>query len=618
MIPIINMRLGTKLLSSFLAVAFLVLITGSLSYYLSNEIKNDLINESQQSATKLQILTEMTVSLQNTMLYTRNFLTESEKLREGDQSLRTSSQVRQAREMIIESAERFTGSQQEYSQKAMQNEPESSELQDLHHRMHSLMDSLMAAYDPYKGLIDELLEQDVEEAYGEEIFNVTIEPYFRNTLLPLLQNLRSNSNMFLDLQQQKLESQAEQTVRRIILITILGFAASLLFAFVIYRSITQPVNTLTAAAKKIGSGNLDQRIKLRSKDELSRLADTFNQMAENLSKSMVSRSYVNNIIQSMGDMLFVTNEDGMIRMSNKTVHRKLGYTNGDLDNYSVWNIIEENDRDRIRQTIVTNNLAVNELETRIVSKEGHVLPVILSTSVLNDELSDNVRLVFVASDISVQKESELKISDSLHEKNILLAEIHHRVKNNLAVISGLLQMQMWNVEDESAKIALQHSQLRIQSIALVHEKLYQNETFADINISDFTKELVDAVSDSFKQPDQEIDLNYSMDNIKMNINQAVPLSLLMNECIVNCYKHAFAGKVEGEIDIALELRGDKVEIRVADNGHGLPDNFEFEKQQSLGVTLIRTLVSQLRGTAHYESNGSGTRFMFEFTLEEVA
>lgn len=612
------MRLGTKLLLSFMAVAFLVLLTGSLSYYLSNQIKNDLINESQQSATELQILTEMTVTLQNSMLYTRNFLTESEKLREGDQSLRTSSQVRQAREMIIESIDRFLDAHDNYATTSDRDLLESEELGELHRRMDMLMDSLMVAYGPYRGLIDELLDQDMEEDYGEEIFNVTIEPYFRNTLLPLLQNLRSNSNLFLDLQQAKLEAQAEQTVRRIILITILGFAASLLFAFIIYRSITQPVNTLTSAAKKIGSGNLDQRIKLRSKDELSRLADTFNQMAENLSKSMVSRSYVNNIIQSMGDMLFVTNDEGVIQMSNKTVNRKLGYNNGDLNDFPVWDIIEESDRDKIRQAIVTNDLAVNELETKIVSKEGHVLPVILSTSVLSDEVSDDVRLVFVASDISVQKESEKRIGESLKEKNILLAEIHHRVKNNLAVISGLLQMQMWNLEDESAKIALQHSQLRIQSIALVHEKLYQNETFADINISDFARELVDAVSDSFKHPEQDVSLSYSMDNIKMNINQAVPLSLLLNECIVNSYKHAFTGRKEGEIALDLDLKGERVNIQVADNGHGLPEDFDFENQQSLGVTLIRTLVSQLRGTAHYESNGSGTRFVLEFTLEEVS
>lgn len=613
------MRLGTKLLLSFLAVAFLVLITGSLSYYLSNEIKNDLILESQQSATELQILTEMTVSLQNSFLYTRNFLTESEKLREGDQSLRTSSQVRQAREMIGESMGRFSNSQGSYAGKAMRNDLGSSELQDLQQRMYSLMDSLTAAYGPYRGLIDELLEQDMEEDYGEEIFNVTIEPYFRNTLLPLLHNLRENSNLFLDLQQAKLEDQAEQTVRRIILVTLLGFAASLLFAFVIYRSITQPVNTLTTAAREIGSGNLDQRIKLRSNDELSRLAETFNQMAENLSKSMVSRSYVNNIIQSMGDMLFVTDGEGIVQMTNKTVNRKLGYTNTDLNDHTVWQIFHEDEREEIRQTIVNHDLTVNEIETRLISKEGHVIPVILSTTLLNDEVNDDTRLVFVASDISVQKESERKISESLHEKNILLAEIHHRVKNNLAVISGLLQMQMWNMKNDNARLALQHSQLRIQSIALVHEKLYQNETFADISISDFVKELVDAVSESFKKPDQDVTLDFQLENIKMNINQAVPFSLLLNECIVNSYKHAFNGYKNGNISIELHKKQKQIQIEIADDGVGLPESFDFEKQQSLGVTLIRTLVSQLRGQARYESEtaGKGTRFLLEFTLEDI-
>lgn len=613
------MRLGTKLLLSFLAVAFLVLITGSLSYYLSNQIKNDLIQESQQSAAELQVLTEMTVSLQNSMLYTRNFLIESAKLREGDQTLRTSSQVRQAREMILRNMNQFSNAKQDFSDRAHRQNMGSEDLEQLHTRMHTLMDSLALAYGPYQGLIEELLDQDVEEAYGEEIFNVTIEPYFRNTLLPLLDNLRQNSNYFLDLQQEKLEAQAEQTVRRIILITVFGFAVSLLFAFVIYRSITQPVYTLTTAARRIGSGNLDQRIKLRSNDELSRLADTFNQMAENLSKSMVSRSYVNNIIQSMGDMLFVTDEEGMVQMSNKTVHRKLGYSNDDLEDFSVWNLFSNEARDNVKSLIANNDINVNELETELKSKDGHVMPVILSSSVLVDEMSENLNLVFVASDITVQKESEKKISASLHEKNILLAEIHHRVKNNLAVVSGLLQMQMWNMENENAKKALQHSQLRIQSIALVHEKLYQNETFADINISEFVKELVHAVSQSFQKPDQYIKIHYSLEDIRMNINQAIPFSLLLNECVVNSYKHAFNGNQAGNISIKLQSNDNLVQIEIADDGHGLPDSFEFEKEQTLGITLIRTLVSQLKGNACFDSAiDEGTQFNLEFSLEDVS
>jgi len=612
------MRLGTKLLLSFFAVALLVLITGSFSYYLSNQIKNELIVDSKQSAAELQVLTEMTVSLQNSMLYTRNFLTESEKLREGDQTLRTSSQVRQARQMILRNMNRFSNAKLEFTEHINRQPSAIEDLEQLHSQMHTLLDSLTLAYGPYKGLIEELLDHDVEEDYGEEIFNVTIEPYFRNTMLPLLDNLRQNSNLYLDIQQAKLEDQAEQTVRRIILITLFGFAVSLLFAFIIYKSITQPVNILTTAAKRIGSGDLDQRIKLRSNDELSRLADTFNQMAENLSKSMVSRSYVNNIIQSMGDMLFVTDVMGNVQMSNKTVHRKLGYSNSDLENFSVWNLFVEGKREKIKNAVVTNEKAVNELETELVAKDGKLMPVILSTSALIDEMNEGLNLVFVASDITVQKESEKKISASLHEKNILLAEIHHRVKNNLAVISGLLQMQMWNMDDDKAAKALQQSQLRIQSIALVHEKLYQNETFANINISDFVKELVNAVAQSFEKPGQDVKLSYDLDDIRMNINQAVPFSLLLNECVVNSYKHAFNGNQVGNISIKLQSTDHLVQIIIADDGQGLPESFDFENEQTLGITLIRTLVSQLRGTAHFESeNGKGTHFELEFTLEDV-
>jgi len=103
----------------------------------------------------------------------------------------------------------------------------------------------------------------------------------------------------------------------------------------------------------------------------------------------------------------------------------------------------------------------------------------------------------------------------------------------------------------------------------------------------------------------------------MNINQAVPFSLLLNECVVNSYKHAFSGETEGNIYIDLKRNDELIHIEIADDGSGLPDSFDFEEQQTLGITLIRTLVSQLRGEAHYESNGSGTRFILEFTLEDI-
>lgn len=612
------MRLVTKLLLSFLTVAFLVLITGSLSYYFSNEIKNELISESSETAKELQRLTEMTVVIQNSLLYTRTYITESSKRRDGDESLTTVSQMRRAEQLARDNIDRFEVIMAVAQSSDREHNFDSDSLAGVHQDMHTLTDSLNLAFEPYRTLIYELFELEREEGYGEEIFNVTIEPYFRNTLLPLLQQLRENSADFVALQRSELEEQSAQTAEIIMMITIFAFIIAMVLALIVYRSIASPIKTLTTAAKKIGDGNLENRIDLRSNDELGKLAESFNQMAENLSSSMVSRSYVNNIIQSMGDLLIVTSNEGGIQISNEAVYEKLQYSNSDLEHFKIWSLFEEKDRPRIRKIFDREAASEDMEEIEILTKDGNTIPVIFSHSPIYDKLNDNENHVFVFSDITKQKESEKRISDSLHEKNILLAEIHHRVKNNLAVISGMLQMQMWNIDDEIGKNALQQSQFRIQSIAIVHEKLYQNETFAEIHVSDFLTSLVDSVSDSFDDSDREINIEYDLDEIAMNINQSIPFSLLVNECIVNCYKHAFNGRDEGEITITAKRESSIINVTISDNGKGLPDDFDMKNQSTLGLTLIRTLVNQLKGEGAYRTGAeNGTVFELKFSLDKV-
>jgi len=611
------MRLATKLLLGFSLVAILLLITGSVSYYFSSEIKSELIAESKQTAEEMQNLTEMTVLLQNSLLYTRNYVVENRKIREGDSSLQTYSQMRQSEEVVTESLDRFSKVMEKVDDQARSIRVESGALQEYSDRNITLVDSLKRAYRPYSSLVTEILEIDRESEFGDEAYNLTIEPYFRNTLFPILNQLRENSNDFVDLQLEDVEQRAEQTVAKIIVITISGFILSLILAFLVYRSIAGPLNTLTSAAKEIGDGKLDQRIDLRSKDELGKLAVTFNKMTENLSNSMVSRSYVNNIIQSMGDMLVVASNSGEVLMSNKAVYEKLDYSKGDLEDVKTWELFQKDDHDALKQMFDEGKAGLDTNETVVLTKAGEEIPVIYSHSMVKDEVSGKDNHVFVISDISGQKETERKISESLREKNVLLSEIHHRVKNNLAVISGLLNMQMYNLENEGAQKALQQSQLRIHSIALVHEKLYQNETFADIQITDFVKELAGAISDAFEMPDKEISLNYEMEPLRLDINQAIPFSLLVNECLVNAYKHAFKEQESGEISITLSKNGTNVDVEIADNGTGLPDGFDMEKESSLGLTLIRTLVNQLKGTGEYKSDkeSTGTKFLLRFPLE---
>jgi PAS domain S-box-containing protein len=588
------MRIGTKLLLSFLIVAFLVLITGSLSYYLSNEIKNKLILESGNTAEQLQSLTEMTVQLQNSLLYTRNYLTESAKQRMGDESLSVSAQIRLSEEISQNSLDEFQSALTELSQKEIPDILEESDNLTIHDEIVSLTDSLERSFAFYNSLIRELYELEREESFGDEMFNLTIEPYFRNTLLPILLNLRTAYNDQVEVRLDRLQIRAETTLRNIILYSVLAFVIALLLAYLVYLSITKPVGKLAQAAKELGNGDLTKRIELNTNDEFAHLANTFNIMADNLSKSMVSRSYVNNIIQSMGEMLIVTDANGKIELMNRTVADKLFFDLNNLQNEEFWHLISGEERESVKKIILGNSTDHGLVETRFVSKYGEIVPVNLTYSSL-DNGEEKMKFIFVASDISLQKEAERKISSSLQEKNVLLAEIHHRVKNNLAVVSGLLEMQVWSTEDEESTKVLRDSQLRIQSIALVHEKLYQTDNFADIKIVEYVEDLVEGIAESFKDPAKKIDINIDCQDISMSINQAIPFSLLLNESVVNVYKHAFEDRSKGSYTISLVKENGSITMSVSDNGVGLKVEVKNMKNVSLGMTLIETLTKQLDG-----------------------
>lgn len=588
------MRIGTKLLLSFLTVAFLVLITGGLSYYLSNEIKNDLIRESGSTAIQLQKLTEMSVHLQNSLLYTRNYLTERGKQRAGDQSLSVAAQIRQSEQIAIESLDNFEDELTELSNEGIDGLGSGDEFTEKQIEVVSLTDSLARSFSYYDTLVREMFDLEREESFGDEMFNVTIEPYFRNTLLPILLQLRSAYYERVELQLTNLQASSADTVWNIIFYTALAFIIALLLAFLVFRSISRPIKKLTQTAREVGDGDLSRRIELKTKDELANLADTFNKMAENLSKSMVSRSYVNNIIQSMGEMLIVTDRSGSIQIVNKAVGEKLGFDPDDLAGDCFWHLLSGEDRESVKDTVTADSNTGGPIETRFVTQMGEIIPVNLSYTLLNNQ-QDEENCIYVASDISTQKDAEEKISESLKEKNVLLAEIHHRVKNNLAVISGLIEMQVWNVEDEEIRNVLRDSQLRIQSIALVHEKLYQTDNFANIRVSDYIRELVLGIADSFNDPNKKIENTFDCEDIGLNINQAIPFSLLLNESVVNTYKHAFKGIKEGELRVMLRQEDSQVILTVSDNGVGIKEDGHVPANPSLGMKLIETLSHQLDG-----------------------
>ncbi|ESU18630.1 hypothetical protein FCR2A7T_29300 [Flavobacterium cauense R2A-7] len=207
------------------------------------------------------------------------------------------------------------------------------------------------------------------------------------------------------------------------------------------------------------------------------------------------------------------------------------------------------------------------------------------------------------------------IKESLAEKEMLLKEIHHRVKNNLQIISGILELQNLNISDENAKIILKEGQARIQSIALIHKTLYQSENFSKVPFQSYLTELVQAIQDTYRNAQLKIDTIINANAIELSINTAIPLSLIINEIVTNCFKHAFIGRNHGTITINLSKEDAIYKLTIHDNGNGLPADFNPKTLHSIGFDLIQGLSRQLEGTFDWKNeNGTTITIIFKDTI----
>jgi len=215
------------------------------------------------------------------------------------------------------------------------------------------------------------------------------------------------------------------------------------------------------------------------------------------------------------------------------------------------------------------------------------------------------------------EKADEKIKTSLNEKVLLLKEIHHRVKNNLQIVSSLLYLQSKYLKDKEALNFFIESQNRIRSMSLVHEKLYRSKTLAQINFSEYTRDLVNSLFRSYSIDINRIKLKMNIQDVVVKINTAIPCGLILNELISNALKYAFPDDSTGEVQIALKLIEDgKLELSVSDSGVGLPKNFEISNLSSLGMELVETLVEQIRGKLEIDQK-NGTKFKIVFPKERV-
>lgn len=218
-------------------------------------------------------------------------------------------------------------------------------------------------------------------------------------------------------------------------------------------------------------------------------------------------------------------------------------------------------------------------------------------------------------DISSQYYVMNDLKRSNEEKQVLLKEIHHRVKNNLAIVSSMLQLQ--SMESGSAELSekLMGSQLRIQSMASIHELLYKSDSFSRVDMGKYLGELLHKIRET-NRSDQNIDIVRNIEAVELNINQAIPCSLIANEIITNAFKHAFTGREAGQIEVIFKQSGKNVQLTIKDDGPGFQDDLDFDDPHSLGIKLINVLKKQL-GARLNVTSGQGVAFQLVFKKQEL-
>lgn len=294
----------------------------------------------------------------------------------------------------------------------------------------------------------------------------------------------------------------------------------------------------------------------------------------------------------------------VIKRANLKAFEILGITRKYLTNTAFIRYIAPDYRkifhDHCQKVIVSHQK--EHCELKLLSNEKKPLFASLdSIMILNGDMGfKEFRSVVI--DITEREKTEQELKKSLHEKEILLKEIHHRVKNNLQVISSLLSLQSEYVKNKTDKELFRESQTRTRSMAIIHEHLYQTTGLRSINFGKYIKTLASDLYHIYGSQSDNIKLKMDVESIQVDINTAIPCGLIINELISNAIKHAFPGDKKGEIYIKFYQKDDKLNLTVKDNGVGLPEEIDLQNIDSLGLKLINTLVDQINGEMEINSN----------------
>lgn len=313
------------------------------------------------------------------------------------------------------------------------------------------------------------------------------------------------------------------------------------------------------------------------------------------------------IIESARDAIFIKDKDLVYTMANPALARLFGKTIDEITGRKDREIfdlktaleIEADDHKVLNGETIENERTI-EMGDRIIVSNSIKVP-------LRSADGEIIGLCGIARDITERRRVDEQIRSSLAEKETLLKEIHHRVKNNLQIISSLLNLQTRYIQDEPALELFNESQNRVKSMALIHEKLYNSRDFSSIDFSDYIRSLASDLFRSYDALSRSVSFKLDVRDVHLNIERAIPCGLIINELISNALKHAFHDMPEGELAVQFNPLNGRYLLSVRDNGVGMPPRFDWRNTRTLGMQLVMSLVEQLGGEISLE-NKNGTEF----------
>lgn len=352
------------------------------------------------------------------------------------------------------------------------------------------------------------------------------------------------------------------------------------------------INILSAqAAVSIENARLYQTLEAKADERTGQLRD--------------EKERAEMIFDIAGVILVILDSQERLQRINKKGCEVLGYSAAEIIGQNWFdNFVPGSDRERTRaafkQLMAGEIKPVKYFENLVLTKTGEERLVAWHNTLLRDKDGNITGTLSSAEDITQRRRAEQQLKAALREKEILLKEIHHRVKNNLQIASSLLSLQAFKIKDERLINVLNDSIKRINSMAEIHKLLYETESFVRIPFDRYLREISSKWHDSYADKSPGIMIKPGAKNIFLDIEKAIPCALIVNELLSNAFKYAFPGRQPGEINVRLYEENDGYTLIVSDNGVGFPKDLDIRSSGSLGMTIVRNLTAQLRGDMHLD------------------